>query len=46
MFEAEKECGRPCPLRLSETGTTWLFLFVKWFHSEFIVYCLLSVMSH
>lgn len=23
MFEAERECGRPCPLRLSETGETW-----------------------
>lgn len=20
MFEAERECGRPCSLRLSETG--------------------------
>lgn len=26
MFEAERECGRPCPLRLSETGKTSLFL--------------------
>lgn len=23
MFEVERECGRPCPLRLSETGETW-----------------------
>lgn len=22
VFEAERECGRPCPLRLSETGET------------------------
>lgn len=37
VFEAERECGRPCPLRLSETGETrgetsshvmsWFFLF-------------------
>lgn len=26
VFEAERECGRPCPLRLSETGKTSFFL--------------------
>lgn len=23
VFEVEQECGRPCPLRLSETGEAW-----------------------
>lgn len=23
LFEAERECGRSCPLRLSKTGETW-----------------------